>query len=32
VEEIDSTTLVFPGDVLEVHPSGSLVLTVGVAQ
>jgi N-methylhydantoinase A len=29
IEEVDSTTLVFPGDRLEVHPGGSLVLTIG---
>jgi N-methylhydantoinase A len=29
VEEIDSTTLAFPGDRLEVHPGGSLVLSIG---
>jgi N-methylhydantoinase A len=32
VEEVDSTTLVFPGDALEVHPGGSLVLTIGAAE
>src|SRR4051794_429876 len=29
IEEPDSTTLVFPGDELVVHPSGVLVLTIG---
>jgi N-methylhydantoinase A len=28
VEELDSTTLVCPGDLLDVHPSGALVLTI----
>jgi N-methylhydantoinase A len=32
IEEVDSTTLVFPGDTLEVHPGGSLVLTIRVAE
>jgi N-methylhydantoinase A len=32
VEEVDSTTLVFPGDALEVHPGGSLVLTIGAVE
>jgi N-methylhydantoinase A len=31
VEELDSTTLVFPTDALEVQPGGSLVLTIGAA-
>jgi N-methylhydantoinase A len=29
IEEVDSTTLVPPGDTLRVHPSGVLVLTLG---
>jgi N-methylhydantoinase A len=29
IEEVDSTTLVFPGDRLTVHPGGSLILTIG---
>ena len=29
IEEVDSTTVVFPGDRVEVHPGGSLVLTIG---
>jgi N-methylhydantoinase A len=29
IEEVDSTTLVDPGDRLEVHPGGSLVVTIG---
>jgi N-methylhydantoinase A len=29
IEEVDSTTLVFPGDRLTLHPSGSLLLTIG---
>jgi N-methylhydantoinase A len=32
VEEVDSTTLVVPGDALEVHPGGSLVLTIGAVE
>jgi N-methylhydantoinase A len=29
VEELDSTTLVFPGDRVRVHEGGSLILTIG---
>jgi N-methylhydantoinase A len=31
VEETDSTTVVFPGDLLRVHERGSLLLTIGEA-
>jgi len=31
VEEVDSTTLVFPGDLLRVHERGALLLTIGEA-
>jgi N-methylhydantoinase A len=31
VEEVDSTTLVFPGDLLRVHERASLLLTIGAA-
>jgi N-methylhydantoinase A len=29
IEEIDSTTVVFPGDLATVHPSGALVIEIG---
>jgi N-methylhydantoinase A len=32
IEEVDSTTLVFPGDALEIQPAGSLVLAIGATE